>query len=111
MWGAAVWQNKMDFLYYYEVCRHCFEANPYDISLVSASSKCNNEPLHGKFSVDNVKVFIQNGKLVKIRPRPQIHLPGGRFVLCNGAKCRGNACTYAHSPEEMDAWNKELQQG
>ena len=45
-----------------------------------------------------------------IRPKPNVVLKSGaKFVLCNGSFCRGEKCTFAHSPEEMQLWNAELQ--
>ena len=46
-----------------------------------------------------------------IRPLPDPPLQSGRYVLCNGGvTCRGPQCTFAHSQEEMVAWNTQLDQ-
>ena len=44
-----------------------------------------------------------------IRPLPDPPLQSGRYVLCNrGVTCRGPQCTFAHSQEEMESWNRQL---
>ena len=51
---------------------------------------------------------------VNIRPMPHIfNAPQGKnimsFILCDFSwRCGGDQCTFAHSVEERDAWNKEL---
>ena len=48
---------------------------------------------------------------VDIRPMPRMNVPQGgrRFIMCDfGWRCGGDACTFAHSIEERDAWNEEL---
>jgi len=45
----------------------------------------------------------------RIRPKPNIALrKGAKFAMCNGTTCRGESCTFAHSPEEMRMWNSQL---
>lgn len=48
---------------------------------------------------------------VRIRPRPRVELaPGSRFKMCDGGKrCRGEECTHAHSVQELEIWNDELE--
>jgi hypothetical protein len=43
---------------------------------------------------------------VSIRPMPNVYFLG-RFRLCDGKRCRGQKCTFAHSAEEQDAWNTQ----
>ena len=38
---------------------------------------------------------------------PRVWWFHGKFVLCNGKRCKGERCTYPHSVEERDAWNAE----
>ena len=43
---------------------------------------------------------------------PKVVKPqGGKFVMCrNLSNCKkGTECTFAHSEEELYAWNEELQ--
>ena len=47
-----------------------------------------------------------------IRPMPRVNLPqrGKRFIVCDqGWRCGGDQCTFAHSMEEREAWNRELE--
>ena len=41
-----------------------------------------------------------------LRPMPNVHFRGG-FVMCNGRDCQGEHCTFAHSQEELRAWNSQ----
>lgn len=45
-----------------------------------------------------------------IRPMPRnISLNGRKFILCRrGPRCVGEKCTFAHSKEERNAWNRQL---
>lgn len=45
-----------------------------------------------------------------IRPMPRevVLVPGRGFILCDRKRCVGEQCTYAHSKEELDAWNEHL---
>ena len=50
---------------------------------------------------------------VFIRPRPVLNFQIDGYRLClhasKGRHCQfGDACTFAHSAEELDAWNQEL---
>ena len=53
-----------------------------------------------------VQLIKSNGKWVYIRPRPA-NVPG-EFKMCDKkGKCmRGASCTFAHSREELESWNK-----
>ena len=42
-----------------------------------------------------------------IRPIPKRTISGHQFILCDGARCKGEWCSYAHSLEEQAAWNEE----
>ena len=36
---------------------------------------------------------------------------GKHFILCDrGPRCRGDACTFAHSTDELDTWNTQLEE-
>ena len=54
-------------------------------------------------------IFYAPRRTGEIRPRPNVALrKGAKFAMCNGTTCRGESCTFAHSPEEMRIWNSQL---
>ena len=57
-----------------------------------------------------VAVDFVSGKLVHIRPRPNIPLKS--FKVCKFfPRCGKKQCTYAHSDIELKAWNYDLKKG
>ncbi|XP_063686487.1 probable helicase with zinc finger domain [Bolinopsis microptera] len=54
-----------------------------------------------------VQLVKNNGKWIYIRPRPA-NVPG-EFKMCDKkGKCiKGASCTFAHSKEELESWNRE----
>ena len=62
------------------------------------------------------RIKSSNGRMtwspMRVRPLPNPPLQSGRYVLCNrGETClRGPRCNFAHNKEEMDSWNKQLDQ-
>lgn len=55
------------------------------------------------------KEVCYNKPTILIRPMPKNSDKfRGKFVLCwNRSNCKNKQCTFAHSIEERDAWNKE----
>ena len=53
-----------------------------------------------------VQLVKNNGKWIYIRPRPA-NVPG-EFKMCDKkGKCiKGASCTFAHSKEELESWNR-----
>ena len=89
------------------VCKRCFQWYPEDLTLISL--KCRGG--HGYVGYMNVRWNNQRERLeqVNIRPMPQVKMrSGAKFLLCDGKRCIGENCTYAHSIEEQDAWNNQL---
>ena len=116
----------------FKVCSVCFAAiNPSEISLLTygcfkpdhhdhtvarrVAVRWNHErgTMERIRTLDNsIQSLISRARsLPVIRPMPRsVPLVGRRFILCDGGwRCGGDRCTYAHSPEEKDAWNAQLQ--
>ena len=99
------------------VCRLCLISDPENVSLLTHKCKCAES--HG-YPLDEVCVEWNKGKgileevkkpPVRTRPKPLIQLrPGSRFILCDRTRCHGQSCTYPHSVQERDEWNRELVQ-
>ena len=98
------------------VCDLCLAANPYDVRLIS--EKCFNQKDH-RYAKKFVSVQWSNERQVlehvedtqSIRPIPRVRLRANcKFILCErGPRCRGDSCSYAHSREEQDDWNAQIQ--
>ncbi len=62
------------------------------------------------FEVDLLAPSSKMDGAVQVRPRPQVKLmPGRRFSMCDGKRCMGEKCTHAHSEQELQIWNDELE--
>ena len=90
-----------------EVCDGCFRTNPRDEKLMEVY--CRNGWQHFGAQKRLVTWSANKMVLVAIRPLPDPPLQSGRYVLCNREEtCRRPRCTFAHSQEEMVAWNTQL---
>ena len=49
---------------------------------------------------------IQSSLTAGIRPMPRVDIPG-KFMLCDRQRCKGETCTFAHSIDEQNAWNRQ----
>lgn len=105
------------------VCRKCLEDHPSRIDLLT--HKCFAE--RGAHSgiprvqarwterrqlerVTSASTPISSIQSASVRPMPRVDIPG-RFTLCDGKRCKGESCTFAHSIEERDAWNRQKNSG
>ena len=98
------------------VCSKCLEVDPCLIDLLT--HKCFAE--RGEHSgVPRVQVqwterrqleHIQSSLSAGIRPMPRVSIPG-KFMLCDRKRCKGESCTFAHSTEERNAWNRQKNSG
>ena len=106
-----------------DICGKCLHEDPSRFELVTF--KCFNSDHHRGKQKMEVCWNPQSSKLEPtlypqhlrddserqswIRPMPTITITG-RFVLCDPrrGKCRGDKCTFAHSIEERDTWNAQL---
>ena len=94
------------------VCKKCLKNDPSRVDLISR--KCFQESLHSNEPWVQVKVAERDGVTmaitptlgVSIRPMPKVKFCG-KFVQCDGKRCKGKKCTFPHSVEERDAWNTE----
>ena len=101
------------------VCKKCLEQNSSGISLLK--NVCNGNH-SGSEAEQKVRVMWSGAekRLVvvggdpPIRPVPKAGIlpkrsnSGHHFILCDGDRCRGESCSYAHSYEELSAWNEKL---
>ena len=111
----------------YSVCEMCLDSHPERIDLISL--KCfaeAGEHLHvprvnviwtERMQLERVGVssastpsVSQSSPTATIRPMPDVYTRGF-FVLCDGLRCRGKTCTFAHSIVERDAWNRQKNRG
>ena len=47
----------------------------------------------------------------RVRSMPDPWEMRGTFIMCDrGSRCRGDACTFAHSADELDTWNTQLEE-
>lgn len=104
------------------VCRKCLEDHPGRIDLLT--HKCFAERAHSAIPrvqaqwterrqlerVTSAGTPISSIQSASVRPMPRVDIPG-RFTLCDGKRCKGESCTYAHSIEERDAWNRQKNSG
>lgn len=99
------------------VCRKCFEQNPSGISLLKNVCNGNHSVSEQKVRVvwsgaEKRLVMVGGDSPIAIRPKPKAILPKRRsnshFILCDGERCKGESCSYAHSYEELSAWNEKL---
>ena len=69
---------------------------------------CHNTDLHDGIYPLVCAAWDEEAKLlVQIRSLPQMAIIRG-FTHCNGMWCKGEKCTFAHSPIEKQAWNYEI---
>ena len=48
---------------------------------------------------------------VRSMPDPWAMQLGKHFIMCDrGPRCRGDACTFAHSTDELNTWNTQLEE-
>lgn len=89
------------------VCEACFSSYPDKKELITKTCLCPQKHL----AAERVSVLWsqQKSRLVHVRPVPMVAIPG-RFISCNGLRCRGKHCTYAHNEEERLYWNFVLQE-
>ena len=88
------------------VCTQCLQDKPYAVWLIKL--KCfkpgyqdHNYPI----SKTQVSIDPRTMELVQLRQLPScVWNIRGNFTFCR-YKCKGNSCTYAHSPVEQDTWN------
>ena len=91
------------------VCSRCLDENPTRVDLIS--NKCHRPDQHANEPRVSVVWTPESGlerasDKPKSRPMPKVHFRG-HFVLCDGDRCKGEACTFPHSKEERDEWNKK----
>ena len=98
------------------VCEKCLKNDPSRVDLIWR--KCFQRSLHSNEPWVQVKVAERDGVTmaiaptlapslgVSIRPMPKVKFCG-KFVQCDGKRCKGKKCTFPHSVEERDAWNTE----
>ena len=91
------------------VCERCYETHPLLEGLMYSS--CLNPGEHsGGLQITVVWSEDQQKLVYWIRDMPPIlttQLKGG-FIRCNGLRCRGAKCTYAHNEPEKRSWNNQL---
>ena len=95
------------------VCYKCLEDNPRNKSLLD--SGCTNNYAHRGFP--KIRVWWRSDKNhleiyhEKTPGRvPQVRNDSGMiFKLCDGRRCWGQSCRYAHSIEERDRWSSKRQ--
>ena len=87
------------------VCEMCFISYPEKYELISKT--CLYPQMH--IAAENISVLWsqQKSRLIHVRPVPTVAIPG-YFISCNGWRCRGKHCTYAHNEEEQKYWNSVL---
>lgn len=94
------------------VCKRCLEEDPTTAWLLK--TLCNRSEIHSlnepqvlvTWSGTKKRLVVVEGN-PPIRPIPKRSISGHQFILCDGTRCKGERCSYAHSFEELDAWNEE----
>ena len=92
------------------VCKRCFENDPTCIALLKMVCSRNhslNEPQVRVFWSGTERRLVAVDGNPPIRPVPKRSISGHQFILCDGLRCKGERCSFAHSWEEQAAWNDE----
>ena len=102
------------------VCYKCLEDNPRNKSLLDVHC-LNRLDAHKRFpeslvwwrsDKNHLEIYDEKspGRIPPVRPVPFLKYDSGMmFKLCDGQRCWGQRCRYAHSIEERDRWNSRRQ--
>lgn len=106
------------------VCNKCLNDHSHDIRLIeyfcfesNKRSGKGDEIQQCQHKADRVLVAwngekrcLERVQVPFIRPLPSVTSLTGGFKLCDGIRCKGMYCTYAHSMEEKIDWNVRTSQ-
>ena len=96
------------------VCSACLRSNSTSIELITRKCFESESRTHAKeprvqvyWSAKKCLIVVRHTDPTPIRPMPKVYFHGP-FALCSGnPKCAGEKCTYPHSIEELQAWNRK----